>query len=327
MTLRQAFRSIPVLLALALLLAARSVRSHELDSATLSLTEVAEGRFVVRWHASSATLLEEHAQPAVFPKRCRLQAAELDCGAAGLVGAIDLPWLKGSETRVMVQVVWHSGKGMLRVLGGNASSMMVYGEPASGSFRQLGPIAMDYTRLGVEHILTGYDHLLFVLVLTFLVGSQKKQLVATITAFTIAHSLTLALTVLGWLSLPVAPVETMIALSIVLACAECLRPADSLAHRAPWIVAFAFGLLHGFGFASSLVEAGLPEQHVPAALFFFNVGVETGQFSAIALIGAIQWLGSRIVTRHVLPARGFIYVMGGLAAFWSIERACAIFVG
>src|SRR5204863_3481547 len=122
----------------------------------------------------------------------------------------------------------------------------------------------DYVRLGVEHILTGYDHLLFVVALTLLVR-KRRPLVATITAFTVAHSITLASTVLGLVSVPSAPVEATIALSIVLVCAECLRPGDSLTRRAPWLVAFSFGLLHGMGFASALAEIGLPEKHIPAA--------------------------------------------------------------
>src|SRR5262249_39937697 len=150
--------------------------------------------------------------------------------------------------------------------------------------------------LGIEHILTGFDHLMFVLAITVLVR-RRKSLVLAITAFTVAHSLTLAATVLGWLVLPSAPVETTIALSIVLACTECLRPSDSLARRAPWLVTFAFGLVHGMGFASALLETGLPEKHVPSALLFFNVGVELGQLGAILAFLIVGWLGSRIEKR------------------------------
>jgi hydrogenase/urease accessory protein HupE len=331
-TRRQALRLRALLLALGLCLATGHARSHPIDSTSLKLTEVADGRFVVAWQTTSATLMHELRQPAVFPKPCRLKGVELDCGPVGLAGAIELPWLKGSETRVMVQIDWRSGSRLLRVVDGSSPSLIVYGIPASAGLRFLRPIAVDYTRLGIGHILTGFDHLLFVLAITSLVRSGKR-LVAAITAFTVAHSLTLAATVLGWLWLPSVPVETAIALSIVLACAECLRPSDSLTHRAPWLVTFAFGLLHGMGFASALMATGLPERHVPSALLFFNVGVELGQLFAIALFIALGWLVTRLRRRGVVGeprkrpawlARGFIYAMGAVAAFWSIERGVAL---
>jgi hypothetical protein len=122
-------------------------------------------------------------------------------------------------------------------------------------------------------------------------------------------------------------VETTIALSIVLACAECLRPSGSLAHRAPWLVTFAFGLLHGMGFATALLETGLPEQHVPSALLFFNVGVELGQLAAIAVFIALGWLLARVERRPAWSKRAFVYAMGSIAAFWSLERGVAMFAG
>jgi len=250
----------------------------------------------------------------------------LECGPLGLVGIIDFPWLAGGESSVTVLIDWRNGSRLLRVLNGRSPSLTVYGIPASAGLRFLGPIALDYTRLGIEHILTGFDHLMFVLAITILVQSRKKLILA-ISAFTVAHSLTLAATVLGWLSLPSAAVETTIALSIVLACTECLRPADSLARRAPWLVTFAFGLLHGMGFASALLETGLPEKHVPSALLFFNVGVEVGQLAAIALFVSVGWLVTRIERRPVWSTRAFVYAMGCVAAFWSLERGVAMFSG
>ncbi|HEY5960935.1 MAG TPA: HupE/UreJ family protein, partial [Polyangiaceae bacterium] len=255
-----------------------------------------------------------------------LAGTDLDCGPTGIVGGIAFPWLKGSARRVLVQIDWRSGGRLLRVVDGRTPSIQVYGAPATSGWRLLRPIAVDYTWLGIEHILSGFDHLLFVLALTLLVR-DTKQLLATITAFTVAHSLTLALTVMGWLSLPSAPVEATIALSIVLVCVECLRPKDSLSHRAPWLVAFVFGLLHGLGFASSLLEIGLPEKHLPAALAFFNVGVELGQISVIALIALAAWLLTRLNARKIWMWRGLVYTIGGLAAYWSIERGIAIFGG
>jgi hydrogenase/urease accessory protein HupE len=248
----------------------------------------------------------------------------LDCGPLGLAGTIEFPWLEGGESRVTVLIDWLSGSRLLRVLNGETTSLTVYGIPASAGYRFLEPIAADYTQLGVEHILAGFDHLMFVLAVTLLVR-DRRALLLSITAFTLAHSLTLAATVLGWLSLPSAAVETTIALSIVLACTECLRPSGSLMQRAPWLVTFAFGLLHGMGFASALLETGLPEQHVPWALLFFNVGVELGQLAAIALFLAAGWLFMRLEKRPAWATRALAYAMGCTAAYWSLERAAAMF--
>jgi hydrogenase/urease accessory protein HupE len=311
------------LLLLGTLSAAPPAYGHELDSVSLSLHEVADGRFSVDWHVGSATLAERLSQPAVFPAPCQLHGFELDCGPSGLVGAIEFPWLAGSETRAMVQIDWRTGSRLLRVVGGASPRLTVYAIPASAGLRFLRPIALDYTRLGIEHILTGFDHLLFVLALTILVRGRRR-LVATLTAFTVAHSLTLACTVLGLVSLPPAPVEAAIALSIVLVCTECLRSEGSLVRRAPWLIAFAFGLLHGFGFASSLQEIGLPEAHVPAALLFFNVGVELGQLGFVLLVGALALLANRFRLRRAWASRWIVYAMGGTAAFWSIERCLAV---
>ncbi|XXX80871.1 HupE/UreJ family protein [Sorangium sp. So ce134] len=319
-------RFLPFLLAV--ILVSAPAGGHELNSASLSLTEVEgqDGRFLVRWEASSPTLKSELATPAVFPPPCTLDGAFLDCGHAGLVGTIELPWLEGTETSVMVVIEWRSGSRLLRVLTGSDPSLVVYGIPASAGLRALRPIVVDYTWLGVEHILTGFDHLLFVIALTLLVRGGRT-LIGAVTAFTVAHSLTLACAVFGWLTLPAPPVEAAIALSIVLVCGECLRPTDSLASRAPWAVTFAFGLLHGLGFASSLLDIGLPEKHVPTALLFFNVGVEVGQLGVIALVVALRLLAARVPVQPATVRRGLLYVMGGMAGYWSIERIVAALTG
>jgi hydrogenase/urease accessory protein HupE len=311
------------LLVLGLMLLGARAECHSIDSSTLTLTEVSEGKFAIKWQSTARTL-KDLREPARYPKPCRKEGALLDCGQRGLAGTIDFPWLEGSESRVMVLIDWRSGARLLRVVSGRAPRVAVYGIPASAGLRFLAPIAADYTRLGIEHILTGFDHLLFVLAITILVRS-RKALVMAITAFTLAHSMTLAATVLGFLWLPSAAVETTIALSIVLACAECLRPSDSLAHRAPWLVTFVFGLLHGMGFASALLETGLPENHVPSALLFFNVGVELGQLAAISVFIAVGWLATRIERRPAWSLRAFVYAMGGTAAYWSLQRGLAMF--
>jgi hydrogenase/urease accessory protein HupE len=314
-----------LLLILCALCMAGIARAHEIDAASLSLTEVAPGRFLMRFHAGSRTLQQQLAVPAVFPKPCRLEGAYLDCGSSGLVGSIEFPWLEGTLTRLMVEIEWRSGSRLLRIVTASAPTLTVYGVPASGLVA-LKPIVFDYTRLGIEHILTGFDHLLFVIALAILVRN-RRSLITTITAFTVAHSLTLACTALGLLSVPPAPVEATIALSIVLVCAECLRPAQSLTRRAPWLVAFAFGLLHGLGFASALMEIGLPEKHLPAALFCFNLGVELGQLAVIGAVIAVRTLALRLKLQRDWLIRALIYAMGSVAAFWSLDRIVAVFGG
>ena len=321
-TERATHRACLWLLSVSLLLVSGTARSHQLDSASLSLKEVGSGRFAVRWQASSPTLQADLGTAVVFPSPCRLEGPRLECGPSGLVGSIAFPWVEGTLTRVVVDVEWRNGTRLLRVVTASSPSLRVYGIPASG-WRALAPIVVDYTRLGVEHILTGFDHLLFVVALTLLVR-RRAALLATITAFTLAHSLSLALTVLGFVRVPSPPVEASIALSIVLVCAECLRPADSLTRRAPWAVAFAFGLLHGLGFASALLDLGVPEQHVPSALLCFNVGVELGQLAIIAVVAGLRWLVTRLRLERDGMRRGLIYAMGSIAAYWSLDRIGAV---
>jgi hydrogenase/urease accessory protein HupE len=187
-------------------------------------------------------------------------------------------------------------------------------------------VAATYVGLGVEHILLGVDHLLFVLALLILVDGWRR-LVWTITAFTVAHSITLAAATLGWAALPPPPVEAVIALSIVFVAGEILharqgRPGLSL--RMPWLVAFSFGLLHGFGFAGALAEIGLPQQQIPLALFTFNVGVEVGQLlfvAAVLLLGRLPGF-----LRLPVPAwwpQVAAYGIGSVAVVWVLERLAA----
>jgi hydrogenase/urease accessory protein HupE len=193
-----------------------------------------------------------------------------------------------------------------------------------------GAVARDYLRLGIQHILEGYDHLLFLVCLLLIAGTGRRILI-TITGFTIAHSITLALSALDWVRVPVAPVEAAIALSIVFLAVEIVRgDRDSLTYRYPIAVASSFGLLHGFGFAAVLGETGLPQTEIPAALLFFNLGVEVGQIVFVATVIAVYQL-VRFVGRVTLgrdlsidalrplqtPAA---YAVGMLAAFWMIER-------
>lgn len=192
-------------------------------------------------------------------------------------------------------------------------------KPAQGR----GEVARAYFVLGVEHILAGMDHLLFVLALLLIVTGARR-LLATITAFTVAHSLTLVGATLGWVSVPGPPVEATIALSIVFVAAEVvsgLRGDEGLTARSPWIVAFSFGLLHGLGFAGALAEVGLPQVALPVALLAFNLGVEVGQLLFVAGV-----LLLRRAVSATLPVNGrrvsaaTAYAIGGVATFWTIER-------
>lgn len=187
-------------------------------------------------------------------------------------------------------------------------------------------VAGVYLALGVEHILLGADHLLFVLALLLVTGRGRK-LVMAVTAFTAAHSLTLGLATLGFVRVPVKPTEAVIAASIVLVAAEILRSQrgrTGLTARAPWLVAFAFGLLHGFGFAGVLSQIGLPEGRIPTALLFFNLGVEAGQLAFVAAV-----LGTAATTRRLagaLPRWAELvppYAIGIVATFWVIQRVAA----
>lgn len=189
-----------------------------------------------------------------------------------------------------------------------------------------GAVAWSYLVLGVEHILGGIDHLLFVLALLLIVHGGRR-IVATVTAFTVAHSFTLVAATLGWVHVPGPPVEAIIALSIVFVASEIVhirqgRP--SMTERVPWVVAFSFGLLHGFGFAGALAEVGLPQTAIPLALLTFNVGVELGQLMFVAGFVLLRVAAARIVTGEVawVPT-ATAYAIGATAAFWTIERVAS----
>jgi hydrogenase/urease accessory protein HupE len=185
------------------------------------------------------------------------------------------------------------------------------------------PPAGAYLALGVEHILTGIDHLLFVFGLLLLVG-RSWALLKTITAFTIAHSITLAATAFGWLHIRSSVVEALVALSIVVLAVELVRRQrgeTGVTSRYPWMIAFLFGLLHGCAFAGALAEVGLPQEHIPLALFLFNVGVEIGQLLFIAAASVVLWLLGRWI--HSSPGRGRFaipYAIGVFSSYWFIER-------
>ena len=227
--------------------------------------------------------------------------------------------LSTTLTDVLVRVEREDGSTQVVRLTPDAPSFVV--QTAPGWLQ----VAWIYLDLGIEHILLGIDHLFFVLTLLFLVRG-RRLLVQTITAFTVAHSLTLAAATLGFLYVPQQPVEAVIALSIVYVAAEALRPNDgqSLAQRRPWVVAFLFGLLHGLGFAGALTEIGLPQSAVPLSLLFFNVGVEVGQLlfvvAALCLLAAARRVGVKRAGALLWTRRAVVYAIGSMAAFWAVER-------
>ena len=242
----------------------------------------------------------------------------------GLTGStVTIDGLESTFTDVLLRLERANGTEITHRMTPAAPSYVIEAEPGFGQ------VAWTYFMLGVEHILLGIDHLLFVLALLIVVVGWRK-LVGTITAFTVAHSITLALAALGFVHVPGPPVEAIIALSIVLVAGEIIRGRQGkpgLTARLPWIVAFTFGLLHGFGFAGALADIGLPQSSIPLALFTFNVGVEAGQ---LLFVGAMLLLYS--ITRRLQPSppewawRAPTYVIGGLAAYWVIERVAGFWV-
>jgi hypothetical protein len=245
---------------------------------------------------------------------------EMTC-EGGLVGRTI--GVKGLEsTDALLRVTLAGGSVDRRVLGASHPTLTIEGRPSRLD------VLYDYARLGVEHIAGGIDHLLFVFGLLLLAGSTRL-LLATITAFTLGHSVTLALASLEIVSVPQAPVEVVIAATIYILAVELARqPGDepSPLRRRPWAMAFAFGLLHGLGFAGALRETGLPAGEVPLALLAFNVGIELGQIAFVAIVLAATAALHRITT--TLPPwtlRAPVYAMGTLSCYWILDRARLLF--
>lgn len=242
-------------------------------------------------------------------------SVKCDGGLTG--GTIHIAGLSGTMTDVLVRVGHLDGTAQVTRLTPSAASFVVAAAPRALE------VAGTYGVLGVEHILTGIDHLLFVLAL-LIITRGGWRLVKTVTAFTISHSITLTAAALGVVHVPQRPVEAVIALSIVFVAAEIVRMRrgiDSITARAPWLVAFTFGLMHGLGFAGGLSEAGLPAAHVPTALLFFSAGVEAGHFLFVAVVLSSIALARRV--RLPLPRWTELvppYAIGAVAMFWVIQR-------
>jgi hypothetical protein len=297
--------------------------AHEMSMAEVELRQTGPAEFLWNWGAGNRTG-ETVLQP-LWPEGCIDDAGVLRCGAAGLAGRMGMAGVGQKFSAVLVRVHWADGQTRVYTLTAGQPAVTLYG--SADDRRGMGEIARAYGLLGVEHILGGIDHLLFVLGLLFLVG-LRRRLVLTITAFTVAHSLTLALSALDLLTLRPPPVEAVIALSIMLVAAEALHDKPTVSRRWPALVALIFGLVHGLGFAGALKEIGLPENHLTVALLTFNLGVEFGQLMVVALAAGLAWALRRwLPAGHPAPLRArvaVLYGIGALAAFWTLERTAAI---
>ena len=317
-------------------LVASGARAHEVRPALLQITETAPATYEVVWkqpmvgdmavhlvpHISGGLIDREPGSQDVEPgfrvKNWLLKGQPLDGRTVQIEG------LSNSVTDVLLRVSLRNGTAVNSVIRPSDPpfALVLHGPQ--------GVAVPAYLVMGIEHILTGFDHLLFVFGLFLLIGPNWR-LVKAITAFTVAHSITLGLAALGFIRFPPAVIEAMVALSIVFVAWELVKgPAHggSLAHRFPWLIAFTFGLLHGLAFAGALAEVGLPAGAAPQALFLFNVGVEIGQlgFIAVVLIASRllrllpQW---RRLEGYAFARAAPAYVIGGLSAYWLIERIVA----
>lgn len=320
-------------LCLALALFPASARADELRPAYIEMTEQAPGQWSLLWKASTNSRLGQTGEM-VLPDNCRtsgeprreyagsniLTRLALRCDGSVQGKRIGLKGLELSTTDALVRIA---------PLGSAMQTLrLTPDQPAATVARPsvISNVAATYTILGIEHILLGFDHLFFVLALVLLL--KGGWLVAkTVTAFTVAHSITLVGSTLGLLSLPPQPVEAVIALSIIFLAVEVVksRPDDiRLSEQFPWIVAFLFGLLHGFGFAGALAEIGLPEGDVPLALLTFNVGVEIGQLVIVAVALAVLHGLRQFRSQWLHPVKSAMsYGIGIIATYWFIERMVA----
>jgi len=323
-----------------MLLAAPPVAAHELQPGFLELKEVAPGHYDVLWKLPSLGEASDVRMPLapIFPETCRqlgearteragtawVFTARLDCkgGLAGRTLAIE--GLEAFTTDVLVRVQQADGGVETHLLKPLQPSVTLR------SADDLRRGAWAYLYLGIEHILLGVDHLLFVLGLLLIVR-DRWMLLKTVTAFTVAHSITLAVATFGIASVPPAPLNAAIALSILFLGPEIVRRwrgETSFTIRHPWVVAFAFGLLHGFGFASGLAQLGLPQGEIPLALLLFNVGVELGQLAFVLLIVLLERAFRQLEIRWPIVVQRLPgYLVGSLGAFWTLQRVAILLRG
>ncbi len=330
------FRFRFTLWALLALLVAPSLWAHESRPAYLEVKETAPNQFSLLWRTPTlagmrlpiALQLPDDVHNLKEPNTQELTDSEItrysiDAGPKGLAGKrIEFPGLQGTITDVLVRVEMLDGRSWTTIV--HPSQPWVEITAAQTRLQVMGSFIVQ----GIRHILFGADHMLFVLGLLLIV-QDRWMLLKTITAFTVAHSITLAIATLGYAEAPVLPLNAAIALSILFLGPEIVRSwrgETSFTIRHPWVVAFAFGLLHGFGFASALTSAGLPKAELPVALLSFNVGVEIGQLSFVALILLLERAFRILEVRWprwaaALPG----YTVGSLGAFWTVQRLAIMF--
>lgn len=328
-------RGVLAALVLALVLAlAVAARAHPLAPCVLDVRETAGGRADVGWKTPLVGPRGAELRP-VLPARCRAEGARtvaeegggvwtrwtVACGPGGLVGErLGIAGPGSLALGAIVRVTLADGRLVQGVVSPAHPFLVVPARPRAAA------VARDYARLGVQHILGGPDHLLFVFGLVLLAGTLGRIL-GTVTAFTAGHSVTLALAALGLVVLPAGVIEAAIATSILVLAVELGRrpAAPTLLGRRPWTMAAAFGLLHGLGFAAALREAGLPAGEVPLALCSFNVGIEIGQVLFVAGVVALGYAAARLPLRTPAWARSVpVYGMGSLAGYWWLERWIAL---
>jgi hydrogenase/urease accessory protein HupE len=322
--------------AVALVVAAAA--AHPLAPALLELVETRPGRFDVVWKTPLQRPVGSDVRPE-FPTHCAAAGPgadtrdatsatlrqTLDCGTRGLDGSrVAVRGLETSGTNALLRIALLDGRRFQAVLHAGAPELEVRARQSALD------VMADYGSLGVEHILGGLDHLVFVFGLLLLV-SGARRLLYTVTAFTAGHSVTLSLAVLGYVSFPSALVEIAIAVTILALALELAReapPQPGWMRRAPWAMAFAFGLLHGLGFAGALAEVGLPHEEIPAALLSFNLGIELGQVAFVLAVVAARSVFARAIARAPAWAlRAPVHGMGGLAVYWCLDRASGLFAG
>jgi hydrogenase/urease accessory protein HupE len=311
-------------------LTAAAARADELRPAYLAMRETGPSEFSVLWKVPAAGNFRL-ALYVRLPAVCKAKSEPVRGMEAGAFferwNVVCFSDMKGQQividglsttvTDVLARIEYRSGSTEVARLSAASPSFVI-----AGAQTRLG-IAKSYMLLGIEHILTSLDHLLFVLALVFLIGNRWK-LVKTITAFTVAHSITLAGAALGYLSLPQKPVEATIALSIAFLASELIKMGHGekrLSEAYPWIVAFSFGLLHGFGFAGALKEIGLPQIDVPLALMTFNLGVEAGQLIFVLAVVTGMKAARRLFAVPAVPVRlTAAYLIGTTSLVWLLSR-------
>ena len=324
-------KHIILLIILSLSIFTPGAEAHRLQPAYLEMNEQSPGKFSILWKKPFVAGRPMNISPQL-PEGCSnitepavqtlttgtVERWLVDCGSSGMINeTIVIAGLSATQTDTLLRVQLIDGSMHTTVLRPDSPSFLIP-EKASKS-----KVAGSYLMLGIEHILGGFDHLLFVLGLLLIVRSTRL-LIKTITSFTLAHSVTLAMATLGFVHVPQAPVEAVIALSIIFLATELSkqhRGETGLTTRAPWLVALTFGLLHGFGFAGALTEVGLPQSDIPLALLFFNVGVEVGQLMFVAGVLVVTWMIKKMKFRWpVWVEHAPAYAIGSLAAFWFIQR-------